>query len=341
MIAKDPNLAGELQRLFDREFSSLPTLLILISSDLSLMGAINQDGHPPSWWASELTINPLTPADVADRLDLPPTDAIDAYLITGGLPMALNKWPVGATARDFLNTAIRDPTSALIVNAERAMDATLHRQTPAWKLLTTIAPGARTHSSILRSSGTSIGRGVHTLMDKGMITAEAPLSTRACKERRYHIKNTDLSFWLTFIEPGMPEIYRHRGDLVLRRIERSWTAWHSTALKSFVRESLRRMDDLPEQTCAIGGYWTRTNDLEIDIVGADREPIAKAITLVGSVKWLEGRPFDHHDLSELSVHRSKMPGADTSTPLYAVSRSGCSVEGVTHITPENLVNVWR
>ncbi|WP_241564664.1 DUF234 domain-containing protein [Nonomuraea polychroma] len=174
-----------------------------------------------------------------------------------------------------------------------------------------------------------------------MITADAPLSTRSSKQRRYRITYMDLSFWLTCIEPGMPEIYRRRGDLALRRIEHSWTAWHSTALKSFVRQSLRRMDDLPERTRAIGGYWTRTNDPEIDIVGADREPIAKTITMVGSVKWLEDQPFDHHDLSELIVYRSKMPGADTSTPLYAISRSGCDVEGVVHITPQDLLDAWR
>ncbi|MFI7638513.1 hypothetical protein [Nonomuraea sp. NPDC049400] len=59
------------------------------------------------------------------------------------------------------------------------------------------------------------------------------------------------------------------------------------------------------------------------------------------MKWLEDRPFDHHDLSQLIVHRSKMPGADASTPLYAISRSGCSVDGVRHITPEELLDVWR
>ncbi|MBB5777241.1 DUF234 domain-containing protein [Nonomuraea jabiensis] len=164
---------------------------------------------------------------------------------------------------------------------------------------------------------------------------------RPSKDRRYHITDTHLRFWLSFIEPGMPEIDRGRGDLVLRRIERSWTAWRGAAVEPVVRESLRRMDGLPEETGAVGGYWTRTNNPEIDLVGADREPVAKKITMVGSVKWLETRPFDHHDLGELIVHRSRMPGADTSTPLYVVSRGGCDVEGVRHITPEELLEVWR
>jgi hypothetical protein len=48
------------------------------------------------------------------------------------------------------------------------------------------------------------------------------------------------------------------------------------AVEPLVREALARL--LPAQGIpaapVIGGYWTRSNDVEIDIVGADREPIA-------------------------------------------------------------------
>ncbi|WP_443065082.1 DUF234 domain-containing protein [Streptomyces sp. NBC_01336] len=90
------------------------------------------------------------------------------------------------------------------------------------------------------------------------------------------------------------------------------------AIEPVIREALWRLgsDDgqLPGGTDAIGGYWTRTNDPEIDIVGADRAPIAKKITLVGSVKWLEKKPFDNRDLARLVTHRSQLPGADDTTP---------------------------
>lgn len=35
---------------------------------------------------------------------------------------------------------------------------------------------------------------------------------------------------------------------------------------------------------AVGGCWNRTNDVEIDIVGADRAPIANELLFVGSIK---------------------------------------------------------
>ncbi|MGI5269132.1 hypothetical protein ACQEUU_08285 [Nonomuraea sp. CA-218870] len=41
------------------------------------------------------------------------------------------------------------------------------------------------------------------------------------------------------------------------------------------------------------------------------------------------------------THRSKMPGADAGTPLYAVSRAGCAVDGIRHVTPGELLEAWR
>ncbi|SCF91974.1 DUF234 domain-containing protein [Streptomyces sp. Ncost-T10-10d] len=117
-----------------------------------------------------------------------------------------------------------------------------------------------------------------------------------------------------------------------------------SAIEPVIREALWRLgsdeEQLPAGTHAIGGYWTRTNDPEIDIVGVDRSPIAKKITLVGSIKWLEKKPFDNRDLARLITHRSQLPGADDATPLLAVTRSGCTADGVHTLTPEDLHDAW-
>lgn len=87
----------------------------------------------------------------------------------------------------------------------------------------------------------------------------------------------------------------------------------------------------------MGGYWTRTNDPEIDIVAADRAPIAEQLTAVGSIKWLEQRAFDDRDLIS---HRAQLPGADETTPLIAVSRTPAHVEPATMFGPEELLAAW-
>ncbi|MFG1817379.1 DUF234 domain-containing protein [Kribbella sp. NPDC049174] len=142
--------------------------------------------------------------------------------------------------------------------------------------------------------------------------------------------------------PGIPTIERGRGDRVLETIRAHWSTWRGRAIEPVAREALWRLadDSLPEGTGAIGGYWTRTNDPEIDLVGADRAPIAKKITFVGSIKWLENKSFDARDLARLIRHRAQLPGADDATPLIAVSRSGCTAEGIEHLTPQDLISAW-
>ncbi|MGW2817269.1 DUF234 domain-containing protein [Streptomyces sp. NPDC001415] len=85
---------------------------------------------------------------------------------------------------------------------------------------------------------------------------------------------------------AIPRIERGRGDLALERIERSWTVWRGRVGKPLIRESLQRQmpnDEWPA-TEAIGGWWNRENSPEIDFVGADREPVARQVHFVGSVK---------------------------------------------------------
>ncbi|GGP17402.1 AAA family ATPase [Nonomuraea glycinis] len=345
LIKVDPSFEGVLQKLFDKEFSRRRVLLLLIGSDLSMMEAINTYDRPFYQRAADFVINPLTPYDVGHALGLSPAEAFDAHLVSGGLPMVCEEWPEGGSLWDYLEKAVEDPLSALIVSGERALGPELPPEAMARQVLGAIGSGQRTHANIATAtadiSRASMNRALQLLLEKRMITVERPLSTRPSRETRYHVTDSHLRFWIPFISTRLADIERGRSDKVLERIRQNWPSWRGMAVESLIREGLRRMDELPDGTGAIGGYWTRTNDPEIDLVGADREPIAKKITMLGSIKWLENRPFDHHDLSELIVHRSKMPGADASTPLYAVSRSGCSVQGVKHITPEELLEAWR
>ncbi|RQW84029.1 ATP-binding protein [Micromonospora globispora] len=346
LIATDPGFEGTLQKVFDRELSRRPVLLVCIGSDLAMMEALNDYGRPFHQRATEMVVPPLSPADVAEMLDLPAAEAFDAYLVSGGLPLILDEWPAGSSLTDYLADAVTDPTSALLVSGERALAAEFPAQSQAGLVLRAIGSGERTFSSIGRAAGgipqASLTRALRLLSDKRIVDVTLPLSTQPSRETRYLVSDPYLRFWLSFLGPWLPEIERGRGDLTLARITSSWTSWRGRAVEPVVRESLRRLPagQLPENTAVVGGYWTRTNDPEIDLVGADRAPVARRITFAGSVKWLENSPFDAHDLSRLLLHRSRLPGADEKTELIAVSRSGRAVEGIRVLAPEDLLTAW-
>ncbi|MFI8092709.1 ATP-binding protein [Streptomyces sp. NPDC086080] len=347
LVREDASFEGALQKTFDRTLSKLPVLLILIGSDIAMMEQLNTYGRPFYQRGTEMVVPALTPHDVASILDLAPADAFDAHLITGGLPLILEEWPHGAGLWDYLEQALTRPTSALLVSGERTLAAEFPTEAQARTVLSAIGHGERTFTLIGRAAGGlhpgSVKRSLELLTGRRMVAAELPLSTKPSRETRYRIDDPYLRFWLSFIGPGIPAVERGRGDRVLDSIRTSWTSWRGRAIEPVIREALWRLADdwLPEGTGVVGGYWTRTNDPEIDLIGADRSPIAKKITFAGSIKWLENKPFDQRDLARLITHRSQLPGADDDTPLLAVARSGCTAEGITTLIPEDLLAAWN
>lgn len=337
---------GILQRAWDRELSRRPVLLILIGSDLSMMEALGSYGRPFHQRGQEMVLGPLTPADVADMLRLEPAAAFDAALVTGGLPLICSAWRSGAGLWSFLSRALADPVSPLLVSAERSLAAEFPDNAYAREVLSAIGSGERTFTNIARAAGgishATLTRAVDLLVRKRVVVAELPVSTRPSKERRYRVADPYLRFWLRFVRPHLPEIERLRGDLAVQRIREGWTAWRGRAVEPLLRESLARL--LPDGSLpsapVVGAFWTRSNNVEIDIVGADREPIAKRMLFFGSIKWLERAPFDDHDLA--SLHKQRAAVTDEPVPLIAISRSGFAARGLTATYgPADLLDAWR
>lgn len=337
---------GILQRAWDRELSRRPVLLVLIGSDLSMMEALGSYGRPFHQRGQEMVLGPLNPAEVGEMLGMQPAEAVDAALVTGGLPLICAAWRPGDDLWSFLSAELANPVSALVVSAERSLASEFPDSTNTAQVLAAIGSGERTFTTISRAAGglsaSSVTRAIEMLVSKRMVAAELPLSTRPSKERRYRIADPYLRFWLSFVRPHLPEVERLRGDLTLRRIRTGWTAWRGRAVEPLLRESLARL--LPDAALpaapAIGAYWTRSNSVEIDIVGADRAPIAKELLFLGSIKWLERGPFDDHDLAALHRHRAAL--TDEPVPLLAISRGEVTARGL-HASygPADLLRAWH
>jgi uncharacterized protein len=100
----------------------------------------------------------------------------------------------------------------------------------------------------------------------------------------------------------------------------------------------------PEAT-VVGGWWNRAFNPEIDLVGADRGPVARKLWYVGSAKWLD-HPFGRSDLAELQRGAFGVPGFDPgATALIGVSRTGFSDSAAEDLQlcwlPEDVVRAFR
>jgi AAA+ ATPase superfamily predicted ATPase len=343
---------GSLQTVWDRIISRKPVLLLLVGSDLSIMEALNTYERPFYQRGNPVLIEPLTVADVQEMTGLPPAQAIDARLVTGGMPRLCVQWPRGASLEEFLERSLADPADPLVTSGELAISGEFPPDTYAPQVLSAIASGERTFSSILADldiSRMTLSRSLTKLAEKGAVTAEVPLSVKPSKETRYRITDPYLRFWLHLLQPVLGMVQRGRGDRAVRRILAGWPAWRGRAVEPLVRESLARL--IPEadaewadQDAAVevGGYWTRTNDVEIDLVGADRSPIAKRIGYLGSVKWHETAPLARKDFTALAAVAGRVPGATDETPLIGVSRARSELGPWSAVySAEDLVEAWR
>ena len=140
---------GTLQMSWDRYLSRKSVLLILIGSDLSMMEALNGYDRPFHQRGPEMVIGPLNPLDLSTMLDLPAAEAFDAALVTGGLPLICTDWQPGQDLWQFLTDSLNNPTSPLLVSAERSLAAEFPSHTQATTVLAAIGSGERTFGRIL------------------------------------------------------------------------------------------------------------------------------------------------------------------------------------------------
>lgn len=123
----------------------------------------------------------------------------------------------------------------------------------------------------------------------------------------------------------------------------SWPEFQGRAIEPIIRASVERLvldDPDLDGTGVVGGYWTRRTTVEVDLVGFDRWPNPRQVTLAGSVKWREQTPFGRRDLADLIEQRAQVPGA-ADAALVGVSRSGFAVDGLDRTyAPADLVAAW-
>lgn len=353
----DPGFDAALKTAWDMHLSAKPVLLLLLGSDMAMMDRLTSYDHPFYGRAGQYTVGPLSPADVQDSTGLDAAAALDAYLVTGGFPEVVTGWRTGEPVTGYLDRQVEDPSSVLLTTGERSLAAEFPARLQASRVLRAIGSGERTFSGIAASTGGADGRALAhgTLAPiltelteaKRIVAADLPLSTQAApKLKRYRIADTYLRFWLAHLEDAVAQAERGRGEVSAARIQRSWPSWRGRAVKPVIRESLARRipDGLFPEAIEVGGWWNRRNNPEVDLIGADTEPVARRVSFVGSVKWRDETPFGARDLAELAASAQQVPGTEGAA-LVAVSRrppTDAAAGGLAaHWGPEDVIAAWR
>ncbi|WP_328770254.1 ATP-binding protein [Streptomyces sp. NBC_00286] len=337
LAEQDPVFDGALQTAWDRLLSSRPVLLLLLGSDLHMMERFTAYDQPFYGRADSFVLGPLNPAETGSALGLDAADAIDAHLVSGGLPGILRAWPHGTPALDFIKTECADPASPLFGVPEAALMAEFPAPDQARRVLEAVGSGDRTHANIAATAGSQSGAlpsGILSPLlrrltnEKRVLASDTPLATNPGKPALYRVADSNLRLYLAATRSAAELSRRGRPDAAYRVVERRWAAWRGRAVEPLIREALELAAVTGEfpwpDTEVVGGWWNRQFSPEIDLVGADRAPVAGTVFFAGSVKWLAS-PFDQHDLAALEQGAAQVPGFTPGTSgLAVVSLSGTS-----------------
>ncbi|WP_433791317.1 ATP-binding protein [Actinoplanes sp. CA-252034] len=354
---QDPTFDGHLQVIWDRLISSKPVMLLLLGSDLHMMQRFTEYDRPFYGRATTMVLGPFNLAETAAVTELSGADAIDAYLITGGLPGICLDWSPGSRPADFLSTEIAGRTSALFTVPEQSLASEFPAPDTARRVLEAVGGlGSRTFSNIAAAAGDrggpvssgTLSPLLHRLVDeKKILAVDKPLSTRPSKLAQYRIADSNLRLYLAILRDVHQLILRDRTAAARAVLEARWSTWRGNAVEPIIRDALAiaaGAGELPwTDTWEVGGWWNRQANPEVDLVGADRAPIASRIAFAGSIKWQDG-PFDRHHLDELLRHAPLIPGFQPGTSgLVVVSRSGSDLpSGAVDLIwgPDDVVRAW-
>lgn len=359
LAEQDPVFDGALQTAWDRLLSGRPVLLLLLGSDLHMMERFTAYDRPFYGRADSFVLGPLNPAETGNALGLDAADAIDAHLVSGGLPGILRAWPHGTPALDFIKSECADPASPLFGVPEAALMAEFPAPDQARRILEAVGSGDRTHANIAATAGSQSGAlpsGILSPLlrrlteEKRVLASDAPLSTKPGKPALYRVADSNLRLYLAATRSAQELSRRGRPEAAYRVVERRWATWRGRAVEPLIREALElaaASGDFPwPDTEVVGGWWNRRFAPEIDLIGADRAPVAGAVFFAGSVKWLT-TPFDQGDLTALAQGASEIPGfTSDAADLVAVSLSGTTAAvtagGVGLVWgPRDVVSAWR
>ena len=176
LAEQDDLFEGALQAAWDRLLAGRPVLLLLLGSDIHMMERLTGYDRPFFGRADNLILGPLNPFETGRALGLEAADAVDAYLISGGLPGILRSWSHGTPPLSFLEQECADPAAPVFSVPESTLLAEFFSPNQARRVLEAIAGGSRTYANIAASAGSLQG-----ILPSGSLT---PLLRRLVEEKR-------------------------------------------------------------------------------------------------------------------------------------------------------------
>lgn len=317
-----PQLDSKITRHFDRwERKKTPITLVVSGSALTLMEELLEGDKPMFGRAAHRPL--IEPFDFRDAALFGSAKAsseekLRRYGVLGGTAQ-YQVWAGHGSLQRVLKERILMKDESLFEEPLQLIRGEDEIREPGnyYAILRAIAQGETRFNEIEArskiSSGQLLTKRLNRLERLRYIEERNPIGGNGTS--LWEIADPFFAFWFRYVYPSRSRLQRGRVDEVAKAITADLDNHMGRVFEHVCREWAARYSAADEfaEASEIGAYWTRTQDVEIDVVAR----AGKRYLALGSCKW--SARADTHVLDKLKESRDKVRGASHAT-LFIFAR---------------------
>jgi len=286
----DPAVFSILQNYWDREKNNIKGAFIFVGSVFTLMQKIFEGNKEPLFGrtTARLYIEPLTPVAVCGILADYQLDSAESlpfyYALFGGIPkyyFLLDRYGLfNKTQAEIIGKLYCEKDAPLQNEGRDLLIEEFGKNYHLYfSILQVIAGGETQMARIADGAGinvNSISKYLEELTSYyQVLERRIPITKKPEKKiGRYHIKDPALRFWFRYIfrNLSLVEIGDEKG--LTAKIQGDLPTFMGLSFEELVRALLIQQNTgaiIPFKFSKIGAFWTRKNDVEIDVVALNEE----------------------------------------------------------------------
>lgn len=348
LAASDPALVSTIQRVWDQwDSNTVPVMLVLSGSALSFMEGLLGAGRP-TYGRSVYRplLLPLTYRDSAGFApNASPDQLIERFAVLGGTPQ-YQRWAGTRSVGRVIAETILPPDAPLHSDPEHLVrqEEGIREPGPYFGVLQAIAEGHTGTSAIagrLEVKQQLASQLLSRLDELGYVARMEPLEPgrKAAARGYWKISDPYLRFWFRYVLPNRSRLARGRIAEASEEIRQDLPTFVGPVFEECCREWVGRYSPLGENALAVGSWWSRKHDVEVDVVTLEKDGYG----LLGSCKWTRNR-VGERVLDDLYSARAVLGSKAAQARVVIFARSGFSPplteraarDGVTLVEPAGL-----